>query len=137
VGVVTVFRPKSGYSGVDVGRYRRPGSNGLAFSPDGLLTICQHGNRRVVRINPHGDVAVLADRFEGRRLNSPSDLVYASDGTLFFTDPPFGLPGGFDDPARELPFSGVFAVRDGSIRLVTGALAAPNGIALAPDERRL
>jgi gluconolactonase len=137
VGAVTVFRPKSGYSGVDIGRYDRPGSNGLAFSPDGLLTVCQHGNRRVVRINPHGDVSVVADRFEGRRLNSPDDLVYASDGTLFFTDPPFGLPGGFDDPARELPFSGVFAVRDGKVRLVTDELAAPNGIALSRDEREL
>ena len=136
-GVVTVFRPKSGYSGVDIGRYRQPGSNGLALSPDGLLTICEHGNRRVVRVNRHGDVSVLADRYEGRRLNSPHDLVYASDGTVYFTDPPFGLPGGFDDPARELPFSGVFAVRDGSIRLVTGELAAPKGIALSPDERQL
>jgi gluconolactonase len=137
VGVVTVFRPKSGYSGLDIGRYHQPGSNGLAFSPDGLLTICQHGNRRVIRINPHGDTSVLADRYEGRRLNSPNDLVYSSDGTLFFTDPPFGLPGGFDDPARELPFSGVFAVRDGAIRLVTDELAAPRGIALSPDERSL
>jgi gluconolactonase len=137
VGVVTVFRPKSGYSGVDIGRYHQPGSNGLTLSPDGLLTICQHGNRQVVRVNPHGDVTVLADRFEGRRLNSPNDLVYACDGTLFFTDPPFGLPGGSDDPAKELPFSGVFAVSDGAIRLVTDELAGPNGIALSPDERWL
>jgi len=137
VGAVTVFRPKSGYSGVDIGRYHQPGSNGLTLSPDGLLTICQHGNRRVARINPHGDVSVLADRYEGRRLNSPNDLVYASDGTLYFTDPPFGLPGGFDDPAKELPFSGVFAVRDGAIRLVTDELAGPNGVALSPDERSL
>ena len=132
-----MFRPKSGYSGVDIGRYHQPGSNGLAFSPDGLLTICQHGNRRLVRVNPHGDVSVLADRYEGRRLNSPNDLVYASDGTLYFTDPPFGLPGGFDDPGKELPFSGVFAVRDAEVRLVTDELTGPNGIALSPDERYL
>ena len=132
---VTVFRSKSGYSGVDIGRYHQPGSNGLAFSPDGLLTICQHGNRRVIRVNPHGDVTVLADAFEGRRLNSPNDLVYRSDGTLFFTDPPFGLPDGFDDPAKELPFSGVFIVRDGEVSLVTDELAGPNGIAFSPDER--
>jgi gluconolactonase len=134
---VTVFRSKSGYASVDIGRYHQPGSNGLAFSPDGLLTICQHGNRRVIRVNPHGDITVLADRFGGRRLNSPNDLVYRSDGTLYFTDPPFGLPDGFDDAAKELPFSGVYAVADGVVSLVTGELAGPNGIALSPDERWL
>ena len=134
---VTVFRSKSGYSGVDIGRYHQPGSNGLAFSPDGLLTICQHGNRRVIRVNPHGDVTVLADSFQGRRLNSPNDLIYRSDGTLYFTDPPFGLPGVFDDPAKELPFSGVYAVRDGVVSLLTDELAGPNGIAFSPDERWL
>ena len=63
----------------------------------------------MIRVEPHGNVTVLADHYDGRRLNSPNDLVYRSDGTLFFTDPPFGLPGGFDDPDKELPFSGVFA----------------------------
>jgi gluconolactonase len=137
VGTVSVFRPKSGYTGTDIGRYHQPGSNGLAFSPDGALTICQHGNRRVLRVNAHGDTTVIADRFDGRRLNSPNDLVFASDGTLYFTDPPFGLPEGFDDPRRELPFSGVFRVRDGAISLITDELAGPNGIALSPDERYL
>jgi gluconolactonase len=88
-------------------------------------------------VEPHGDVTVMADRFDGRRLNSPNDLVYRSDGTLFFTDPPFGLPGVFDDAARELPFSGVFAVRDGEVVLVTDELAGPNGLAFSPDERFL
>jgi gluconolactonase len=137
LGQVTVFRSKSGYTGVDVGRYHQPGSNGLAFSPDGLLTICQHGNRRVIRVNPHGDATVIADAYEGRRLNSPNDLVYASDGTLYFTDPPFGLPDGFDDPGKELPFSGVFAVRDGETELISDELEGPNGVALSPDERYL
>jgi gluconolactonase len=136
-GRVTVFRPKSGYTGVDIGRFTQPGSNGLTFSPAGLLTICQHGNRRVVRVEPHGNITVLADRFEGRRLNSPNDLVYRSDGMLFFTDPPFGLPGAFDDPARELPFSGVLRVAGGEVRLVTDGLEGPNGLAFSPDERHL
>jgi gluconolactonase len=137
-GQVTVFRSKSGYSGVDIGRYGQPGSNGLTFDPNGRLTICQHGHRRVVRVEPHGNITVLADGFEGRRLNSPNDLVYRSDGTLFFTDPPFGLPGMFDDPDRELPFSGVFAVRpDGAVVLVTDELEGPNGLAFSPDERYL
>jgi gluconolactonase len=136
-GSVSVFRPKSGYTGVDIGRYLQPGSNGLTFSPDGLLTICQHGNRRVIRVNPHGDITVLADAFEGKRLNSPNDLVYRSDGTLFFTDPPFGLPEGFADPAKELPFSGVFRVSDGEVELLTDELEGPNGLAFSPDERWL
>src|SRR5215211_643996 len=138
LGKVTVFRSKSGYSGVDIDRYHQPGSNGLAFDPEGRLAICQHGNRRVIRVNPHGDVTVLADSFDGRRLNSPNDLVFGSDGTLYFTDPPFGLPGVFDDPDKELDFSGVFAVSpDGSISLIDDSLEGPNGIALSSDERFL
>jgi gluconolactonase len=133
-GQVTVFRPKSGYTGVDVGRYHQPGSNGLTFDPEGRLAICQHGNRRVLRVNPHGDTTVLADRYEGKRLNSPNDLVYRSDGMLFFTDPPFGLP----DPAEsELGFAGVYRVADGRIELVTDELEGPNGLAFSPDERHL
>jgi gluconolactonase len=134
---VTVFRPKSGYTGVDIGRYHQPGSNGLAFDPDGRLTICQHGNRRVIRVEPHGNVTVVADAYKGRRLNSPNDLVYRSDGTLYFTDPPFGLPGAFDDPDKELGFSGVYRVRDGRVALVSDDLEGPNGLAFSPDERHL
>jgi gluconolactonase len=134
---VSVFRPKSGYTGTDIGRFHQPGSNGLTFGPDGRLTICQHGNRRVIRVNPHGDTTVIADGYGGSRLNSPNDLVYRSDGTLYFTDPPFGLPGVFDDPAKELPFSGVFGVRDGEVFLVTDELEGPNGLAFSPDERFL
>jgi gluconolactonase len=133
-GAVTVFRSKSGYTGADIGRYLRPGSNGLTLSPDGLLTICQHGNRRVIRVNPHGDTTVLADHYDGRRLNSPYDLVYRSDGALFFTDPPLGLA---DSDESELGFSGVYRVRDGEISLLTDELSGPSGLALSPDERWL
>ena len=97
-------------------RYEQPGSNGLTFDPQARLVMCQHGNRRVLRVNPHGDTTVLADAYEGRNLNSPNDLVIRSDGTVFFTDPPFGLPGGAADPKRELPFSGVYRVREGERR---------------------
>jgi gluconolactonase len=135
---VSVFRSKSGYSGIDIGRYHQPGSNGLTFSPDGRLTICQHGNRRVIRVNPHGDVTVLADSYQGRRLNSPNDLVYRSDGTLYFSDPAFGLPGVGEDPDKQLSFQGVFAVRpDGSMVVVADDLEGPNGLAFSPDERFL
>jgi len=135
---VTLFRPKSGYTGADIGRYLQPGSNGLTFDPDGRLVMCQHGNRRILRVNPHGDTTVLADSYEGRRLNSPNDLVCRSDGSVWFTDPPFGRPGMADDPDRELDFSGVFRVSpDGEIRLIDHSLAGPNGIAFSPDERTL
>ncbi len=137
LGTVSVFRSKSGYAGLDIGRYAQPGSNGLTFDPEGRLAICQHGNRRVVRVEPHGNITVLADRYAGARLNSPNDLVYRSDGALFFTDPPFGLPEAYGDPGKELGFSGVFCVRDGEVSLVTDELAGPNGLAFSPDERYL
>ncbi len=136
-GQVSVFRTKSGYSGFNIGEYHQPGSNGLALDNQGRLTINQHGNRRVIRVEPRGNITVLADRYEGKRLNSPNDLVYRSDGALYFTDPPFGLPKVFDDPRKELPFSGVYCVKDGQVQLVSTDLDAPNGLALSPDEKRL
>ncbi len=136
-GSVSVFRSKSGYSGFDIGEYHQPGSNGLTLDPNGLLTINEHGNRRVTRLERPGNITVLADRYEGKRLNSPNDLVYRSDGTLYFTDPPFGLPKAFDDPRKELPFSGVYLVRDGQVILLTRELSGPNGIAFSPDEKYL
>ena len=112
-GAVSVYRSKSGYSGFDIGAYRQPGSNGLTLDRNGLLTINEHGNRRVTRLERPGNITVLADRYQGKRLNSPNDLVYRADGSLYFTDPPFGLPKAFDDPKKELPFSGVYRLRDG------------------------
>lgn len=136
-GQVSVFRTKSGYSGFNVGEYHQPGSNGLALDQQGRLTINQHGNRRVIRVEPRGNITVLADRYDGKRLNSPNDLVYRSDGALYFTDPPFGLPKVFEDPRKELAFSGVYCVKDGMMRLVGTDLDAPNGLALSPDEKLL
>jgi gluconolactonase len=136
-GQLAVFREKSGYEGADIAEYGQPGSNGLTFDPEGRLTIDQHGNHRVVRVDPNGQLSVLADKFEGKLLNSPNDLVYRSDGTLYFTDPPFGLPKFSDDPRKQLPFSGVFAVKDGNLKLVTKDFTGPNGIAFSPDEKYL
>ena len=136
-GQVSVFRTKSGYAGFNVGEYHQPGSNGLTLDRKGRLTINQHGNRRVIRIEPRGNVTVLADRYEGKRLNSPNDLVYRSDGALYFTDPPFGLPKGFDDPQKELPYSGVYCVKDEQVKLVSTDLDAPNGLAFSPEEKFL
>jgi gluconolactonase len=134
----TIYRTKSGYGGLDVGRYRQPGSNGLALDAEGRLTIAEHGNRRVTRLEPNGAITVLAERFEGRRLNSPNDLVWRSDGTLWFTDPPFGLPAVHDDPAKELSDAPVFCRgTDGRLHAVARELSGPNGIAFSPDERFL
>jgi gluconolactonase len=136
-GALSIFRVKSGYKGIDIGRYHQPGSNGLAFDKEGRLTIDEHGNRRVTRLEKNGTLTVLADRYQGKRLNSPNDLVYKSDGSLYFTDPPFGLPLGYDDPRKELPFSGIFRLANGELTLASQELKGPNGLAFSPDERFL
>ena len=138
-GKLSVFRQTSGYSGADVAEYGQPGSNGLTLDALGRLTINEHGNHRVSRLEKDGTLTVLADRYEGKRLNSPNDLVYKSDGSLYFTDPPFGLPKFYEDPRKELPYSGVFRISpDGkAVALVNKELKGPNGIALSPDEKYL
>src|SRR6266571_8176526 len=129
-GTLSVSKNNSGYSGKDIAEYFQPGSNGLTLDPQGRLTINEHGNHRVTRVEKDGRLTVLADRYAGKRLNSPNDLVYRSDGTLYFTDPPFGLPKVFDDPRKELPFSGVYAITPkGKMLLITKELSGPNGIA--------
>jgi gluconolactonase len=134
---VSIFRSKSGYAGVDIADHSLPGSNGLAFDRERRLTIAEHGRRQVVRLERNGDVTVLADRYEGRRLNSPNDLVYKSDGSLYFTDPPFGLPATHNPGRRELPYSGIFRWVDGRLVLLNTDLKGPNGLAFSPDERYL
>ncbi len=134
---VSIYRTHSGYTGMDIGEYGQPGSNGLTLDPQGRLTINEHGNRRVTRLEKNGQLTVLADRYQGKRLNSPNDLVYRSDGALYFTDPPFGLPKFFDDARKELPYSGVFCLIDGELKLVSKDLSGPNGLAFSPDETYL
>lgn len=135
---VSTFLAPSGYTGAAPFAGREPGSNGLAFDREGRLLLAQHGDRRIARREADGRIATLADRYEGRRLNSPNDLAVAPEGSLYFTDPPFGLPKAFDDPAKELPFSGVYRLApDGALSLLTRELRAPNGVALSPDGRTL
>src|SRR5215813_11180412 len=136
-GKLEVFRTPSGYSGADIAEYGQPGSNGLTLDAQGRLTINQHGNHRVVRDEKDGTQTVLADNYQGKRLNSPNDLVYRSDGTLFFTDPPFGFPKFFNDPRKQLPFSGVYSIYQGKLQLLTKDFTGPNGIAFSPDEKYL
>jgi gluconolactonase len=132
----------SGYTGTTP-RGGEPGSNGLLLDHNGHLVLCQHGDRRVARLEapltaPRAEFTTLADRYDGKRFNSPNDSVLDRSGVLYLTDPPYGLAEGPDDPARELPFSGVYRVAlDGSVTLLTDELSRPNGIALSPDERTL
>ena len=132
-----VYRTQSGYNGADMADYHQPGSNGLTLDPKGRLTIDEHGNRRVTRLDANGRTEVLADRYDGKRLNSPNDLVYKRDGSLYFTDPPFGLPKFYDDPRKELAFSGVYRVKGGKVTLLANELKGPNGLAFSPDEKFL
>jgi gluconolactonase len=134
---VTDFVKPSGYTGATP-RGGEPGSNGLTLDHKGNLVLCEHGDRRVARLNPDGTKTTLADRYEGKRFNSPNDLCYAKGGTLFFTDPPYGLEGKNQDPKKELDFNGVYRLSaDGKLTLLTKALSYPNGIALSPDETHL
>jgi len=119
----TVFRTPSG------------NSNGLTYDRSGRLLMCEHSNRRVTRLEPDGTLTVLAASYEGKMLNSPNDIVVRSEGTIYFTDPPFGIPEG---QKKELPFQGVYKIApDGKLTLLVQDFDRPNGIALSPDEKTL
>ncbi|WP_231993847.1 SMP-30/gluconolactonase/LRE family protein [Pseudobythopirellula maris] len=134
---VSVFLDPSGYTGV--GRYsREPGSNGMFLDPKGDLTLCEHGDRRVAMMTWDGGKRTLVDNYQGKRLNSPNDCVWSARGDLYFTDPPYGLPGQWDSPQRELDFCGVYRLSPaGELSLVDRTLNRPNGIGLSPDGRTL
>lgn len=115
-----------------------PGSNGLLLDGQGQLVCCEHGDRRLSVVTKGGGKRTLVDNYQGKRLNSPNDAVYKSNGDLYFTDPPYGLPQGFDDPRRELDFCGVYRLStDGTVTLLTKEMTRPNGIAFSPDEKTL
>ncbi len=134
---VSLFLKNSGYSGVTPFAGNEPGSNGLTVDANGRLVLCRHGDRQIGRLEEEGRITTMADRYDGYRLNSPNDLVFKSNGDLYFTDPPFGLPNAFDDPSKA-PVQGVYRVSEDGIvtRLVTD-INAPNGIAFSPDEKTL
>ena len=152
-GAVSIFMKPSGYKGSAPYGGKEPGSNGMTLDPKGRLTVAGHAQRDVYRfesMDPKGQITVLADSYQGKKLNSPNDLVYKSDGSLYFTDPPYGLPTqGDNDPIKELQFSGVYRIpnavnqkagappeRD-QLQLVAKDLPRPNGIAFSPDEKYL
>lgn len=134
---VSLFMAPSGYTGVTYYGLE-PGTNGLALDKEGRLLACEHGDRRVSVLTKDGGKLTLADRYEGKRLNSPNDLVLHSSGAIYFTDPPYGLPQRYEDPRRELDFCGVYRLdTSGKLTLLTTVLERPNGIGLSPDEKIL
>ncbi len=140
-GVETFLTP-SGYTG-SVPRGGEPGSNGLTLNNDGQLVICQHGDRRVALLTssfkePKPEFKTLADNYQGRKLNSPNDVVVDKQENLFFTDPPYGLLKNVNDSSKEISFQGVYKVKsDGKVILLVDSLTRPNGIALSPDQQTL
>lgn len=132
---ISIYMTKSGYTGFDIGEYHQPGSNGLAIDAEGRLIVCQHGNRRVIRHEKKGPVTILSDHYNDKRLNSPNDVVIKSDGTIYFTDPPYGLPKAYNDAKKELNSQGVYRIKNGKTDLLTTDLGGPNGIAFSPDEQ--
>ena len=134
---ISLFLRPSGYTGSTFYGLE-PGSNGLLLDPQGRLVSCEHGDRRISVLTKNGGKRTLVDNYQGNRLNSPNDAVYKSNGDLYFTDPPYGLPNRFDDPRRELDFCGVYRLsKDGQVTLLTTELARPNGIGFSPDQQTL
>ena len=150
---VTIFLQPSGYLGSAPFDGPEPGSNGMTLDKRGRLTVAGHAQRDVWRLetmDPHGQRTILAGTYDGKKLNSPNDLVYKSDGSLYFTDPPYGLPTQNEhDPGKELTFSGIYRVADAldqkpgsppahsKLTLLNNDLPRPNGIAFSPDEKYL
>ena len=136
-----VYLQPSGYTQSGT-RGNELGSNGLALDAKGRLVLAQHGDRRIARMEaglgkPKPEFTTLAGDYEGKKFNSPNDMSIASDGTIYFTDPPYGLENGVNDPLRELYFHGVYKLKDGKVTLMTDTLNRPNGIALFPDGKRV
>lgn len=134
---VSVFLEPAGFTGpAAYGRER--GSNGLTLDREGRLISCEHGDRRLSRLERDGGKLTLADRFEGKRFNSPNDAAVHSSGAIYFTDPPYGLPKQMDDPRRELEWCGVYRVAPaGEVTLLSKTMTRPNGLAFSPDEKLL
>ena len=130
-----VWMQPSGYTGVAY-YGKEPGTNGLTLDSEGRLLACEHGDRRISRLEPGGGKVTLVDSFQGKRLNSPNDLVLRAGGELYFTDPAYGLPRRYEDTRRELPFCGVYLARPDQREpeLLIDTMDKPNGVALSPDE---
>lgn len=136
-GKVSVVLQHAGYDKDDAPPKSFIGPNGSIGDKDGGVLLCQHGLRRIVHVSKDLQITTLVDRFQGKRFNSPNDLVYRWDGSLYFTDPPYGLAKQDDDPAKDLKFNGVFRLVKGKLQLVIKDLTRPNGIAFSLDWKTL
>jgi len=134
--VIEILRP-GGYDGNSLPAGGYIGPNGSTAGENGSSVLCQHGNRRIVRVDRHMTITTIVDNFQGKKLNAPNDVVYRSDGSLFFSDPPYGLPLGDDDPMKELPFNAVFKFTNGKLDPIITDMTRPNGVAFSPDEKTL
>jgi gluconolactonase len=139
-----IYLKPSGYTGTEPSKCKEPGSNGLVLDNEGDLVLCQHGNRQMGKMlapldNPDAKYIILANRYNGKRLSSPNDAVYNSNGELFFTDPPYGLLTQDDsDTAKEISFNGVYKVKkNGEVILLVDSITRPNGLAFLPGEKKL
>ena len=135
---IQLFMNPSGYTGVTYYGLE-PGANGLLKDLDGNLVMCEHGDRRLSVLTQGGGKRTLVDNYQGKRLNSPNDGTLKSNGDIYFTDPPYGLPMREKDPRKELDHYGVYRLskKDGSLTLLTTQLERPNGIGFSPDEKTL
>lgn len=139
-----VYLKPSGYTGVEPSLCKEPGSNGLTFDSNGNLVLCQHGDRRMARMDapidkPEAKFITIADKYDGKRFSSPNDAIYNNAGELFFTDPPYGLQTqGDNDSKKEISFNGVYKVKtNGEVILLVDSITRPNGIALMPGGEKL
>ncbi|MDP1564445.1 MAG: SMP-30/gluconolactonase/LRE family protein [Pirellulaceae bacterium] len=134
---VTLYQAGVGFSGESKSGGREPGTNGLMLSADGQVYACCHGDRVIKRRRADETWEVVIDNYQGKKFNSPNDLTFHKNGDLYFTDPPYGLAGGPDDPSRELDFCGVYRWDGKEVHLLTKELNRPNGIAFSPDYKTL
>lgn len=136
---LSIYLLPSGYSHRDdIPRGGEPGSNGLTTDSQGRLVLAEHGDRRIARLDAQKKQTALVDNYQGKKFNSPNDLVYDAKGNLYFTDPPYGLEKRLDDTKKEIPFQGVYRLTpDGKLTLLVQDLKFPNGIGLSPDEKTL
>jgi len=135
VGRVVPFLGPAAFTEKDLAVAGVPGANGLTVDREGRLVACDQGHRVISRVEEDGKITVLADRYQGKRFNSPNDLVYKSDGSLYFTDPPYGLEKEDLDRKKEQPVNGVYRITRGKVELLVKDLPRPNGIAFSPDEK--
>jgi gluconolactonase len=138
-GLETYLTP-SGFTGVK-SLSKEPGSNGLTINKEGKLVLCQHGDRRIAMMDapldaPKPNFISVADNYNGKKFDSPNDVVIRSNGDVFFTDPPYGLPNHENDSTKEAPYQGVYKVStNGKVSLLVDSLTKPNGIAFLPGEK--